>query len=164
MFRMRSHASTSEVGPRALASSAVAIGRPKPPVIRIATRHGLSIVKLCVAHGPPAGHVQQEARAPTVLCHERGQLKTPMGHSERPFNSHYFYSQMSPHDAPSHNVGEFQPTWQHKSNQFRGSIVVSVSACHAEGPRSIPGRGVFAFRSQFSRRGPVCNLVNESPP
>ena len=29
--------------------------------------------------------------------------------------------------------------------QFRGSIVVSISACHAEDPGSIPGRGVFRF-------------------
>ena len=27
--------------------------------------------------------------------------------------------------------------------QIRGSIVVSISACHAEDPGSIPGRGVF---------------------
>ena len=26
---------------------------------------------------------------------------------------------------------------------FRGSIVVSISACHAEDPGSIPGRGVW---------------------
>ena len=29
--------------------------------------------------------------------------------------------------------------------EFRGSIVVSISACHAEDPGSIPGRGVFRF-------------------
>ena len=29
--------------------------------------------------------------------------------------------------------------------QIRGSIVVSISACHAEDPGSIPGRGVFGF-------------------
>ena len=29
-----------------------------------------------------------------------------------------------------------------KQLQFRGSIVVSISACHAEDPGSIPGRGV----------------------
>ena len=28
--------------------------------------------------------------------------------------------------------------------QFRDSIVVSISACHAEDPGSIPGRGMFA--------------------
>ena len=27
--------------------------------------------------------------------------------------------------------------------QFRDSIVVSISACHADDPGSIPGRGVF---------------------
>ena len=27
--------------------------------------------------------------------------------------------------------------------QIRGSIVVSISACHADDPGSIPGRGVF---------------------
>ena len=31
-------------------------------------------------------------------------------------------------------------------NQIRGSIVVSISACHAEDPGSIPGRGVSAFK------------------
>ena len=30
--------------------------------------------------------------------------------------------------------------WQ--ANHIRGSIVVSISACHADGPGSIPGRGV----------------------
>ena len=29
------------------------------------------------------------------------------------------------------------------SKQIRGSIVVSISACHAEDPGSIPGRGVY---------------------
>ena len=29
-----------------------------------------------------------------------------------------------------------------RSEQIRGSIVVSISACHAEDPGSIPGRGV----------------------
>jgi hypothetical protein len=33
------------------------------------------------------------------------------------------------------------------SQQIRGSIVVSISACHAEDPGSIPGRGVFPQRS-----------------
>ena len=28
---------------------------------------------------------------------------------------------------------------------FRGSIVVSISACHAEDPGSIPGRGVYLW-------------------
>jgi hypothetical protein len=28
---------------------------------------------------------------------------------------------------------------------IRGSIVVSISACHAEDPGSIPGRGVLRF-------------------
>ena len=35
--------------------------------------------------------------------------------------------------------------------QMRGSIVVSISACHAEDPGSIPGRGVAACtKEQFS--------------
>ncbi len=34
----------------------------------------------------------------------------------------------------------------HRSSQFRDSIVVSISACHADDPGSIPGRGVlFVF-------------------
>ena len=33
-------------------------------------------------------------------------------------------------------------TWQHMK-QIRGSIVVSIFACHAEDPGSIPGRGVW---------------------
>ena len=35
---------------------------------------------------------------------------------------------------------------------FRGSIVVSIPACHAGDPGSIPGRGVF---SAFSSMDPV---------
>ena len=31
-----------------------------------------------------------------------------------------------------------------RSNKVRGGIVVSISACHAEDPGSIPGRGVLA--------------------
>ena len=35
------------------------------------------------------------------------------------------------------------------STEFLGSIVVSISACHAEDPGSIPGRGaLFIFLSQ----------------
>ena len=33
--------------------------------------------------------------------------------------------------------------------QIRGSIVVSISACHAEDPGSIPGRGVFISLSDL---------------
>ena len=33
--------------------------------------------------------------------------------------------------------------------QIRGSIVVSIPACHAEDPGSIPGRGVLFFCSSF---------------
>ena len=32
------------------------------------------------------------------------------------------------------------------SYQIRGSIVVSISACHAEDPGSIPGRGISLLR------------------
>ena len=32
-----------------------------------------------------------------------------------------------------------------EGKQIRGSIVVSISACHAEDPGSIPGRGMFAY-------------------
>ena len=34
--------------------------------------------------------------------------------------------------------------------QIRGSIVVSISACHAEDPGSIPGRGVFNHQPYFA--------------
>ena len=33
--------------------------------------------------------------------------------------------------------------------RFRDSIVVSISACHADDPGSIPGRGVFLSRYNF---------------
>ena len=33
--------------------------------------------------------------------------------------------------------------------QIRGSIVVSISACHAEDPGSISGRGVFLVALRF---------------
>ena len=36
--------------------------------------------------------------------------------------------------------------------RFRGSIVVSISACHAEDPGSIPGRGVLQFLAGFFGR------------
>jgi hypothetical protein len=32
--------------------------------------------------------------------------------------------------------------WRGHVCTFRGSIVVSISACHAEDPGSIPGRGI----------------------
>ena len=34
--------------------------------------------------------------------------------------------------------------------QIRGSIVVSISACHADDPGSIPGRGVFRATSDLA--------------
>ena len=34
-----------------------------------------------------------------------------------------------------------------RMNQIRGSIVASISACHAEDPGSIPGRGVLLVAS-----------------
>ena len=38
--------------------------------------------------------------------------------------------------------------------ELRGSIVVSISACHAEDPGSIPGRGVFLQHGfSFTRPG-----------
>ena len=36
--------------------------------------------------------------------------------------------------------------------RFRVSIVVSISACHADDPGSIPGRGVFVFVAVTSSR------------
>ena len=36
--------------------------------------------------------------------------------------------------------------------QIRGSIVVSISACHAEDPGSIPGRGVLLLGSCMSQK------------
>ena len=36
-----------------------------------------------------------------------------------------------------------------RTNMIRGSIVVSISACHAEDPGSIPGRGGCASRGQL---------------
>ena len=35
--------------------------------------------------------------------------------------------------------------------QIRGSIVVNISACHADDPGSIPGRGVF-FTARAERK------------
>ncbi len=35
-------------------------------------------------------------------------------------------------------------------SNIRGSIVVSISACHAEDPGSIPGRGVLVTFLRFS--------------
>ena len=41
----------------------------------------------------------------------------------------------------------------HRGSQFRDSIVVSISACHADDPGSIPGRGVlFVFARAWCRR------------
>ena len=37
------------------------------------------------------------------------------------------------------------------SSYFRGSIVVSIPACHAGDPGSIPGLGVTIFDSSFER-------------
>ena len=39
--------------------------------------------------------------------------------------------------------------WHQREHEYqvRGSIVVSISACHAEDPGSIPGRGAFSCRS-----------------
>ena len=45
------------------------------------------------------------------------------------------------------NYVTFAKFWCHvAARQIRGSIVVSISACHAEDPGSIPGRGVFLSR------------------
>ena len=49
--------------------------------------------------------------------------------------------------------------------QFRGSIVVSISACHAEDPGSIPGRGVFASLSmRFSLAPCPCEASSTNIP
>ena len=42
------------------------------------------------------------------------------------------------------------------SRHVLGSIVVSISACHAEDPGSIPGRGVFFPVLLLSWRGHMC--------
>ena len=46
--------------------------------------------------------------------------------------------------------GEWCPR-RASTNNFRGSIVVSISACHAEDPGSIPGRGILSC-ARFLRR------------
>ena len=42
--------------------------------------------------------------------------------------------------------------------QIRGSIVVSISACHADDPGSIPGRGVF----QANARAAIMKLLSDA--
>ena len=42
--------------------------------------------------------------------------------------------------------------------QIRGSIVVSISACHADDPGSIPGRGVF----EVNARAAIMKLLSEA--
>ena len=42
--------------------------------------------------------------------------------------------------------------------QIRGSIVVSISACHADDPGSIPGRGVF----QVNARAAIMKLLSKA--
>ena len=42
--------------------------------------------------------------------------------------------------APVYKIRKLQVVW---INNIRGSIVVSISACHAEDPGSIPSGGVF---------------------
>ena len=42
-----------------------------------------------------------------------------------------------------HNCFNLIANMSCRSHQIRGSIVVSISACHAEDPGSIPGRGAF---------------------
>ena len=46
---------------------------------------------------------------------------------------------------------------------FRDSIVVSISACHADDPGSIPGRGVLgcAFLKLFYFRIALCHAVGD---
>ena len=52
------------------------------------------------------------------------------------------------------------PTSQ-QYTQIRGSIVVSISACHAEDPGSIPGRGVLKFATQnYFQCYPYHNGIN----
>ena len=43
--------------------------------------------------------------------------------------------------------------------QIRGSIVVSISACHADDPGSIPGRGVFAIRASMEKKEGFCYVL-----
>ena len=38
--------------------------------------------------------------------------------------------------------------WLSRSFEIRGSIVLSISACHADDPGSIPGRGVFEVNAR----------------
>ena len=45
------------------------------------------------------------------------------------------------------------PTTLYAHCQIRDSIVVSISACHAEDPGSIPGRGVMPPMGSFVRAG-----------
>ena len=42
--------------------------------------------------------------------------------------------------------------------QIRGSIVVSISACHADDPGSIPGRGVFVSITYMEKKEEFCHL------
>ena len=44
--------------------------------------------------------------------------------------------------------------WQ--ANHIRGSIVVSISACHADDPGSIPGRGALCGKPLSGAPGQVC--------
>ena len=51
--------------------------------------------------------------------------------------------------APVYKIRKVPFVW---INNIRGSIVVSISACHAEDPGSIPGRGDVALTSRITRQ------------
>ena len=64
------------------------------------------------------------------MTHARDEQRTP---------GMFFYNFTA---IPAQSLPHTAEGWHaSKSSQIRDSIVVSISACHAENPGSIPGRG-----------------------
>ena len=65
------------------------------------------------------------------------------------------------HDLCAYNVITFSEAvrqFRARSMRVRGSVVVSISACHAEDPGSIPGRGIsthIVWRIAWAPRWPA---------
>jgi hypothetical protein len=74
---------------------------------------------------------------------------SPQGRGFEPHSCHFVKRQRPPPSPPpSQEHCSYRRRGRGDDAGFRGSIVVSISACHAEDPGSIPGRGVWRLAQQ----------------
>ena len=104
-----------------------------------------------IPRSPPPDPARATAAAhPTVRPTMRSDLATGRGHTPRIPRSKCSSTENGQIPGSHYETFQIGDGCRRSALQIRGRIVVSISACHAEDPGSIPGRGVLLWATLLS--------------